>query len=164
MFCVTSQNKFYKIFFSLPRSTFHQARNIFSSHSSAEEALSYNFIYVSITSFLMYIHFISAVFQTHPSSIYTWNRNSNNPVNPKHDRMNTSLAKYSFQTDQVNPMLSLLLFKYHSVTFRGQKSGPGDLKEPKAQRHRSLLTAPPFKPLLRLNKLSILPILIKKAF
>lgn len=127
---------------ALSASTFHQTRNIFSSHSSAEEALSY----LSVTSFLIDIYFISAVFQTHPSSIYTWNRNSNNPVNPKHDRMNTSLAKESHQTDQANPTLSVLLFKYHSVTFRGQKCGPGDLKEPKAQRHRSPHTAPLFNP------------------
>lgn len=88
--------------------------------------------------------------------IYIWNRNSNNPVNLKHDRMNTSLAKDSLQTDQANPVLSVLFFKYHSVTFSGtlEKMGPKiwarrpERAPPKVQRHRSLLTAPLFKPYL----------------
>lgn len=119
---------------ALCRLTFHLARNIFSSHSSAEEALSYH----SVTSFLMDIYFISALFQTYPSSIHT------------------SIAKDSLQTDQANPVLSVLFFKYHSVTFGGtlEKMGPKiwarrpERAPPKVQRHRSLLTAPLFKPYL----------------
>lgn len=87
--------------------------------------------------------------------IYTWKRNSNNnTVNTKHDKVNTSLAKGSPQTDQANPMLFVLLFKYHSVTFSGplEKMGPRiwagrpEKALPKAQRYGSLLTAPLFKP------------------
>lgn len=68
--------------------------------------------------------------------------------------------KDSLQTDEANPVLSVLFFKYHSVTFSGtlEKMGPKiwarrpERAPPKAQRHRSLFTAPLFKPYLHKNK------------
>lgn len=121
------------------------ARKIFS-FKPAQEAESYP----SITPFLMDIYFISAVFQTYPSSTHG-TVTSKNPISVKHDRMNTSLVKHSLQTDQANPMLSILFFKHHSVTFSGHLSEPpvvwarSERALPKVQSHRSLLTVPLLK-------------------
>lgn len=122
------------------------ARKIFS-FKPAEEAESYP----SITLFLMDIYFISAVFQTYPSSTHG-TVTSKIPISLKHNRMNTSLVKHSLQTDQANPMLSILFFRHHSVTFSGHLSEPpvvwarrSERALPKVQSHRSLLTVPLLK-------------------
>lgn len=118
------------------------ARNIFP-FKPAEKAVSYP----SVTLFLMYIYCISAVFQTYPSPTDR-TVTSKNPISPRHDRMNTSSVKHSLQADQANPMLSVLFFRHHSVTFSGHLSKPpvvwarkSKRALPEAQRHRSWLTA-----------------------
>lgn len=85
------------------------ARNVFS-FKPAEEAASYP----GVTSFFMDIYFISAVFQTCPSTTHG-TLTSKIQISPKHDRVDTSLVKESLQTDQASPVLSALFFKHHSV-------------------------------------------------